>query len=100
MLLEAHRWTAEEALRDGVIDAMAEPDQMFAVAMEMARKWASKSKMGYVLSSTPFGCLLIVALLRVYGVLRAELWGDALKKLQRISYVHGRQSWGPAKVKI
>lgn len=52
MLLEAHRWTAEEAIRDGVIDAMAEPDQMFAVAMGLARKWAPKSKMGWVPSST------------------------------------------------
>jgi enoyl-CoA hydratase/carnithine racemase len=48
MLLEAHRWTGKEALEDGIVDAVAEPEQMFDVAMELAQKWAPKAKMGSV----------------------------------------------------
>jgi enoyl-CoA hydratase/carnithine racemase len=36
MLLEAHRWTGKDALQDGVVDAIAPPDKMFDVALEMA----------------------------------------------------------------
>ncbi|KAI1930181.1 hypothetical protein LOZ58_003272 [Ophidiomyces ophidiicola] len=82
MLLEAHRWTGKEALEDGIVDAIAEPDKMFDVAMELAQKWAPKARMG------------------IYGILRAELWGEALEKFQRISYVHGRMITASAKVKI
>ncbi|OJD14068.1 hypothetical protein AJ78_05545 [Emergomyces pasteurianus Ep9510] len=82
MLLEAHRWTGKEALADGIVDVIAEPERMFDVAMELAEKWAPKAKMG------------------VYGVLRAELWGEALEKFQRISYVHSRETGRAAKVKI
>ncbi|KAI1939163.1 hypothetical protein LOZ12_004904 [Ophidiomyces ophidiicola] len=82
MLLEAHRWTGKEALEDGIVDAIAEPDKMFDVAMELAQKWAPKARMG------------------IYGILRAELWGEALEKFQRISYVHGRMTTAAAKVKI
>lgn len=39
-------------------------------------------------------------LCRVYALLRRELWGDAIKKFQRISYVHSRVTSAPAKVKI
>ncbi|PCH05667.1 Crotonase, core [Penicillium occitanis (nom. inval.)] len=46
MLLEACRWTGKEALQDGIVDLIAEPEQMFDVALELARKWASKAKMG------------------------------------------------------
>lgn len=38
--------------------------------------------------------------LSVYAVLRRELWGEAIDKFQRISYVHGRLTSAPAKVKI
>ncbi|KMU84079.1 hypothetical protein CIHG_01865 [Coccidioides immitis H538.4] len=82
MLLEAHRWTGKEALQDGIVDAIAEPEQMFDVSMDLAQKWAPKAKMG------------------VYGTLRAELWGEAIKKFQRISYVHSRETSTAAKVKI
>ncbi|KAJ5749260.1 uncharacterized protein N7511_010956 [Penicillium nucicola] len=82
MLLEAHRWTGKEALEDGIVDAVAEPEDMLDVALEMGAKWAPKAQMG------------------VYAVLRQELWGDAIKKFQRISYVHGRMTSAPAKVKI
>jgi hypothetical protein len=37
---------------------------------------------------------------RVYALLRQELWGDAVKKFQKISYVHGRVVSAPAKAKI
>jgi enoyl-CoA hydratase/carnithine racemase len=46
MLLEAHRWTGKEALVDGLVDAVAVPEDMFGVALEMAQKWAPKAKMG------------------------------------------------------
>lgn len=82
MLLEAHRWTGTEALADGIVDAIAEPDKMFDVAMALAVKWAPKAKMG------------------VYGVLRSELYGEALDKFQSISYVHSRPTSRPALAKI
>lgn len=37
---------------------------------------------------------------RVYALLRQELWGDAIKRFQRISYVHSRMTTAPAKAKI
>ncbi|KAK4545442.1 hypothetical protein LTR36_002792 [Oleoguttula mirabilis] len=82
MLLEAHRWTGKEALKDGIVDAVAEPEKMFDVAMELARKWAPKAKMG------------------VYSVLRNELYGEAGRAFREISYVHGKSTGGPAKAKI
>ncbi|KXG46514.1 Crotonase, core [Penicillium griseofulvum] len=82
MLLEAHKWTGPEALEDGIVDAVAEPEEMLNVALELGAKWAPKAKMG------------------VYALLRQELWGDAIKNFQRISYVHSRVTSAPAKVKI
>jgi len=74
MLMEAHKWTGEEALADGIVDFIAPPDKMFDVALELANKWAPKAKMG------------------VYGILRSELYGEAAKKFQGISYVHSRDT--------
>jgi enoyl-CoA hydratase/carnithine racemase len=82
MLLEAHKWTGKEALADGIVDFIAPPDRMLDVAVELAEKWAPKAKMG------------------VYGVLRQELWGEALKKFQKISYVHSRPTGRPALLKL
>ena len=82
MLLEAHRWTGKEALEDGIVDAIAEPDKMFDVALELAQKWAPKAKGG------------------VYGLLRNELYGEAMAKFQSISFVHGRMTSRPALSKI
>ena len=48
MLLEANRWTGKEALEDGIVDVVAEPEEMLNVALEMGAKWAPKAKMGYV----------------------------------------------------
>lgn len=69
-------------MADGIVDAIAEPDKMFDVAFELAQKWAPKAKMG------------------VYGVLRSELYGEALAKFQSISYVHSRPTSRPALAKI
>jgi Delta3-Delta2-enoyl-CoA isomerase len=82
MLLEAHKWTGKAALEDGIVDEIAEPDEMDARAIEVARTHAGRAKMG------------------VYAVLRAELWAEAAEKFRRISYVHGRPTATPAKAKI
>lgn len=82
MLMEAYRWTGVEALSDGIVDAIAPPEEMYNVALDLAKKWAPKAKMG------------------VYAVLRSELYGEAMDKFQSISYVHGRQTSRPALAKI
>jgi enoyl-CoA hydratase/carnithine racemase len=82
MLLEAHKWTATEALADGIIDYAVPPEKMLDVALEVAQKWAPKAKMG------------------VYALLRGELYGEALAAFQKISYVHGRMTSRPALVKL
>jgi enoyl-CoA hydratase/carnithine racemase len=82
MLLEAHKWTSEEALRDGVVDEIAEPEKLVEKAEEVARKWAAKGKMG------------------VYSLMRNELYGEAGRALREISYVHGRDTSRPALAKI
>jgi Delta3-Delta2-enoyl-CoA isomerase len=82
VLLQAHKFTGKEALADGIVDEVADPDKMFDVALEYAEKWKSKSKMG------------------VYGVLRGELLGDALERFARLSYVHSRSTNRRPKVKI
>lgn len=82
MLLQAHRWTGKEALEDGVVDHAVPPDEMFGKAMEVARQWASKAKMG------------------VYSLLRNELYGQAGRDFREISYVYGKPTGLPAKAKI
>lgn len=82
MLLQAHKWTGEEALKDGVVDFVATPEEMFGVAVGVARSWAPKAKMG------------------VYSLLRGELYGEAGRGFRDISYVYGRRTGEPAKAKI
>ena len=82
VLLEAHKFTGKEAFQDGIVDAIAEPEQMLDVALEWAEKWKSKAKMG------------------VYGLLRSELLGDAAEKFQKLSYVHSRPTNRRPKVKL
>ena len=82
MLLEAHKWTGEEAVTDGIVDEVAAPEKMRERAVEVAKEHAGRAKMG------------------VYGLLRSELWGDALEKFKRISYVHSKRTVTPAKAKI
>ena len=82
MLLEAHRWTGKAALEDGIVDDIAEPEEMLERAIALAKEVAPKATMG------------------VYGLLRAELWGEALEQLRTISYVHRKRVGTAAKAKI
>lgn len=82
MLLEAHRWTGVEALRDGIVDELVEPEKMLDAALAFARRVAPKAKMG------------------VYAALRGELYGEAGRAFRDISYVHGRRVGTTAKAKI
>lgn len=81
MLLEAHRWTPDEALGDGVVDLVVAEGEMMEKAKELAGQWKVKAKAG------------------VYGVLRNELWGDAGKAFREISFVHNKVV-GPSMAKI
>lgn len=81
MVLEAHRWTPEAALRDGIVDLVVGETEMVDQAKEVAEKWKVKAKAG------------------AYGVLRNELWGEAGKAFREISFVHNRMV-GPSKAKI
>jgi enoyl-CoA hydratase/carnithine racemase len=82
VLLEAHKYTAIEAEKDGIIDVAVAPEQMSDVAVEFARKWKSKAKMG------------------VYGLLRNEIVGEATAAYQAVSYVHHRPTSREPKVKL
>ena len=82
VLLEAHRYTGQEALADGIVDAVARPEEMLEVAMEWARKWQRKARG------------------EVYGVLRGELVEVAVGKFKALSYVHSRATSRTAKVKL
>jgi Delta3-Delta2-enoyl-CoA isomerase len=82
MLLEAHRWTGKGALEEGIVDKVAKPEDMLTVAVELAGSQAERATMG------------------VYGLLRSELWGEALEKVKSISYVHRRREGTAPKAKI
>ncbi|KAE8382412.1 ClpP/crotonase [Aspergillus bertholletiae] len=82
VLLEGHRFTGKEALRDGLVDFIAQPDDMLAVASELAAKWAPKAKAG------------------VYALLRLELNGEMARAVQQISHVYGRSTFLPGKTKL
>ncbi|OAG07553.1 ClpP/crotonase [Paraphaeosphaeria sporulosa] len=82
MLLEAHKWTGQEALADGIVDEIAEPDKMLDVALKKAKEIQGRAKMG------------------VYSLLRNELWGEASEAFRKISYVHGKLTNTPPKAKI
>lgn len=82
MLLQAHRWTGKEALVDGIVDQIARPEEMLDVALTLANQWAPKAQAG------------------VYGVLRAELYGEATRAFALISYVHSRETNRRALVKL
>lgn len=82
VLLEAHKYTATEAVKDGIIDEAVEPEKMLDAALHLADRWKSKAKMG------------------VYGVLRGELVGEAAQAYRDISYVHSRETTREPKVKL
>ena len=77
VLLEAHKFTGAEALKAGIVDEIATPDEMEAVAIRAAMHHAHRATMG------------------VYSPLRKELCGEALEKFRRISYAHGRRPAPP-----
>jgi len=82
MLLEAHKWTGEAALKDGIVDEICPPEKMRQRAVEFAATIAPRATMG------------------VYGLLRSELWGEALDNFKAISYVHRKRVGTAAKAKI
>jgi enoyl-CoA hydratase/carnithine racemase len=82
VLLEAHRYTAQEAFQDGLVDAAVPPEEMFSLALNLANKWKGKAKMG------------------VYGILRDELVGEAAAAYRNISYIHSRETTREPKVKL
>jgi hypothetical protein len=69
-------------LADGIVDEIALPEEMLDCALQLANRVKCKAKMG------------------VYGLLRGELYGEALRAFQQISYVHSRLNSRPAKVKL
>ncbi|KAH8701103.1 ClpP/crotonase-like domain-containing protein [Talaromyces proteolyticus] len=70
VLLEGHKFTGKEALADGIVDQVAQPEELLSTAMELAEKVKSKGRGN------------------VYGLLRAELNLEPLHRLRDISYVH------------
>ena len=82
VLLQAHKYTGTDALEDGVVDEIAEPERMLDVAVAYAERWKGKSKMG------------------VYGLLRSELLGSATEAYARNSYVHRKETAREPKVKL
>ena len=81
VLLEGHRFTGVEALKAGIVDEIAGPDEMQAVAIRAAQQHAHRATKG------------------VYSLLRNELLGDTLERFKRVSYAHGRRP-SPPRVKI
>lgn len=82
MLLEGHKWTSREALKDGLVDEIAHPDKMLESAIALAERVSPKAKAG------------------VYGLLRSELYGEADRLFQSISYVHSRPTSRQAKANL
>lgn len=77
ILLQGHKFKSSEALADSIVDEIAEPEVMLDRALTLANKVKSKARMG------------------VY-----ELYGEAIKAFQQISYVHSRIVSREAKVKL
>ncbi|KAF3404304.1 hypothetical protein DPV78_003250 [Talaromyces pinophilus] len=44
ILLEAHRYTGPEALKDGIVDGLAAPGELYGIAIEWAN--GCKAKLG------------------------------------------------------
>ena len=82
VLLQAHRYTGREALEDGIVDEIAEPEAVLDTAVQCAERWKVKSKMG------------------VYALLRNELIGEATEAYARNSYVHRKETAREPKVKL
>jgi enoyl-CoA hydratase/carnithine racemase len=72
ILLEAHRYTGPEALKDGIVDALAALGELYSMATEWANHWKAKARAD------------------VYGVLRGELVEPAVESFNGLSYVHSQ----------
>ncbi|RFU26564.1 hypothetical protein B7463_g9778, partial [Scytalidium lignicola] len=55
MLLEAHKWTGKQVLEEGIVDVVVDLEHMFDVALDLAKKWAPKAKMGDSRFGIPLG---------------------------------------------
>ena len=82
MLLQAHRWIAEEAVADGIIDEAVDPQKIRARAIEVAKEHAPRAKAG------------------VFALLRNEPYGQASRQLQLLSHRHHRLAGGQSRTKI
>ncbi len=56
MLLEAHRWTGEEAARDGIVDEVVEPERLLEKGLEVAKKVSAFGSMVLLLWIDSGGC--------------------------------------------
>ncbi len=73
MILQGHRFTAQESLNSGFIDDIAlDSNLVLPLAIEWAKKWAQKSKAG-----------------AVYGYLKEEMYYEAVRDLKsgRLAFV-------------
>jgi enoyl-CoA hydratase/carnithine racemase len=82
VLLEAHKYTGKAAKADGIVDIVAEPQEMLAEAVKLAEKCKGRARMG------------------VYGQLRDELWGEARQFYAQNSFVHRKETSREPKFKM
>lgn len=82
MLMEGFRWTSGQAFKDGIVDEIAEPDNMLARAIKIAEEHAPYSGTS------------------VYVLLRSELYGKAFDAFQDLSSVPQTKPGGPMKAKM
>lgn len=73
VLLEGHKYTGKEALADGIVDRIVSAEELLPTAVELASRVKSKARGN------------------VYGLLRAELNLEPLKRLQSVSHVHNQR---------
>lgn len=82
ILLEAHRYTGSEALKDDIVDGLAAPDELYGITIEWASRWKAKARAD------------------VYEALRGELVKTAIESFCALSYVHSRPTSRTPKVKL
>jgi enoyl-CoA hydratase/carnithine racemase len=44
VLLEAHKYTGKEAVQDGLVDFIAQPEDLMQTALDLANKWKGKAE--------------------------------------------------------
>jgi enoyl-CoA hydratase/carnithine racemase len=66
MIIQGHRFTAQEALSSYFIDQVAkDAESVLPLAIDWAKKWSEKSKAGMI-----------------YGYLKEEMYAEAVKDLK------------------